>query len=36
VGMQVEFKYVVARAKPSGEGVQSQWEAANRVLQTPT
>jgi hypothetical protein len=33
---KVEFKYVIARAKPSGAGVQSQWEAANRVLQTTT
>jgi len=31
---KVEFKYVIARAKPSGTGVQSQWEAANRVMHT--
>ena len=32
LGRQVEYKYVVVRADKTNEGIQSQWEANNRVI----
>jgi hypothetical protein len=32
---KVEYKYVVVRAEKTKDGIQSQWEANNRVLAVP-
>jgi hypothetical protein len=32
----VEYKLVVMRSQATKEGIQSQWEAANRVLNVAT
>ncbi len=34
-GAKLEYKYVVVRVQKTGDGVQSQWEANNRVLTVP-
>ena len=34
-GAKLEYKYVVARVEKTKNGVQSQWEAANRLYTVP-
>ena len=34
-GAKLEYKYVVVRVQKTGDGVQSQWEANNRLLTVP-
>ena len=34
-GAKLEYKYVVARAEKTKDGVQSQWEASNRLFTVP-